>query len=258
MKFGLLAIAILCLMRPAMAMEQVDVELVIAVDVSRSMDLDELNLQREGYASALEHPAVTSAFESGPIGEVAFLYMEWGGVDHHRILVPWTHIRTAEDAARVATLLRSKPVGGLRGTSISSALLKSAELIEGNDFDGTRRVIDVSGDGPNNRGGPVLEARDAVAAKGIEINGLPFMVKRPGGYYSIEDLDYYYEDCVIAGESAFVIPIHDITRLIVSIRQKLVLEIAGLQPAPRFRVRNAARPGCMIGEQLRQQREWDN
>ncbi|MEM7614663.1 MAG: DUF1194 domain-containing protein, partial [Pseudomonadota bacterium] len=106
---------------------------------------------------------------------------------------------------------------------------------------------------------PVLEVRAEVAAMGIEINGLPFMVKEPGGSYSIRDLDLYYEDCVITGESAFVIPIARMDRLVASIRQKLVLEVSGQAPPAQARIRPAAGPtDCMIGEKLRLQREWQN
>ena len=237
---------------PALALEPVDLELVLAVDTSRSMDYDELRIQRDGYAAALEHPAVTSALTMGPLGKTAIYYMEWGGPDRQRVLIDWTVVASAEDAARLADELRWPPLLNQSGTSISGALLAAAAAIEGNDYAGTRRVIDVSGDGPNNRGIPVEQARDLVAAKGIEINGLPFMVKRPGHWYNIRDLDLYYQDCVITGEMAFVIPVVEIDRLVVSIRQKLVLEISGLRPPPVPRIYPAARSDCLIGEKKRQ------
>ncbi|MEO0913519.1 MAG: DUF1194 domain-containing protein, partial [Pseudomonadota bacterium] len=146
----------------------VDVELVLAVDVSRSMDFDELTLQREGYAAALEHPAVTSAFGMGPEGRVALMMFEWGGPGQKRVLLDWTVMTGAADAARAAARLRATPVGNLRGTSISAAMEIAAEALQTNEFIGTRRVIDISGDGPNNRGRPVAEVRDEVAAQGIE------------------------------------------------------------------------------------------
>ncbi|NNU78909.1 DUF1194 domain-containing protein [Halovulum dunhuangense] len=237
---------------PAAAQERlaVDLELVLAVDVSRSMDEDELILQREGYASALEHPAVSSALTMGREGRAAILFMEWGGPGAHRVLVDWTVIDSPESAAAIASTLRFAPVRSLRGTSISSALERAALEIDSNAFDGTRRVVDVSGDGPNNAGRPVAEVRDELAAAGIEINGLPFMFKRPDGVYSIPDLDLYYEDCVIAGDSAFVIPIYELERLVVSIRQKLVLEVSGLRP-PTERLRPASLSDCLMGEKRR-------
>ncbi len=250
---GLVAIGL-----PAQAMD-VDLELVLAVDTSRSMDLDELRLQREGYAAALEHPAVSSALSQGKLGRAAILYFEWGGRGRHRLLVDWTLIEGPEDAAEVAAKLREASLGGLRGTSISGAMEQAAIWLDSNDYEGTRRVLDISGDGPNNRGRPVTEVRDELAAKGIEINGLPFMVKEPGGWYSIPDLDFYYEDCVISGESAFVIPIFEMDRLVASIRQKLVLEISGLRPPATERIWRASAADCLIGEKLRRQREleWD-
>ncbi|MEM8788484.1 MAG: DUF1194 domain-containing protein [Pseudomonadota bacterium] len=248
-------------LRPALAValltgaanaEPVDLELVLAVDTSRSMDFEELVLQREGYAAALEHPAVSTALNMGPLGRAAIMYFEWGGPGRTRVLVDWTIVEGPEDAAAIAAKLREAPIRGLRGTSISGAMEAAAEALETNAYHGTRRVIDISGDGPNNRGRPVAEVRDEVAAKGIEINGLPFMVKEPGGAYSIPDLDIYYETCVIAGESAFVIPIFEMSRLVASIRQKLVLEISGQPGPPNTRLRPAtAADDCLIGEKLR-------
>jgi len=251
--------AVSCLAAPLAAQERiaVDLELVLAVDTSRSMDYDELLLQREGYAAALEHPAVSSALSLGRLGRAAIMYFEWGGPGASRLLVDWTLIEGPEDAARVAQTLRAFPIAGLRGTSISGAMEHAAREIERNGYEGLRKVVDISGDGPNNRGRPVLEVRDEMAAKGIEINGLPFMVKAPGGAYSIPDLDIYYEDCVIAGPGAFVIPIHRMDRLVTSIRQKLVLEISGLPGPANERVRPAlGETDCMIGEKLRLRQEW--
>ncbi|MEM9778614.1 MAG: DUF1194 domain-containing protein [Pseudomonadota bacterium] len=254
-----IAVGVACIVTPATAETPVDLELVLAVDTSRSMDLDELTLQREGYAAALASPAVTSALQMGPLGRTALLYFEWGGPGRTRVLIPWTLIETPEDAAAVAQSLRDQPIRGLRGTSISGAMEQAAAWINDNAYEGRRKVIDISGDGPNNRGRPVLEVRAEVAAMGIEINGLPFMVKEPGGSYSIRDLDLYYEDCVITGESAFVIPIARMDRLVASIRQKLVLEVSGQAPPAQARIRPAAGPtDCMIGEKLRLQREWQN
>ncbi|MEM8871408.1 MAG: DUF1194 domain-containing protein [Pseudomonadota bacterium] len=250
------AVCVACIVPPASAETAVDLELVLAVDTSRSMDLEELTLQRQGYAAALESPAVTSALQMGPLGRTALLYFEWGGPGRSRVLIPWTLVATAEDSAEIARKLRAQPISGLRGTSISGAMEQAAEWIEENNYTGTRRVIDISGDGPNNRGRPVLEVRAEIAAKGIEVNGLPFMLKEPGGFYSIPDLDIYYEDCVITGESAFVIPIAELDRLVASIRQKLVLEISGLPGPPNERIRAArTETDCMIGEKLRNLRE---
>ncbi len=254
--------ALLCVLALALAAltaqagEKVDVELVLAVDTSRSMDFDELEIQREGYAAALEHPAVTSVFSMGPHGRVALSYFEWGGRGQVNMLVDWTVLEGPEDAARVAEILRASPVHGQRGTSISGAIEWGINMIVRNGYDGTRRVIDISGDGPNNSGRSVTFARDLAAANGITINGLPFMIKRPEGPFSIPDLDLYYQDCVISGENAFVIPVYEMERLVISIRQKLVLEIAGLPASPPDpALRRVSATDCMVGERLR--RTWE-
>lgn len=245
----------LILALPVGAQTRVDVELVLAVDTSRSMDFDELRIQREGYASALEHPAVTSVFAMGPQGRIALAYFEWGGLGQVNLLVDWTILESPEDAAKVARTLRSFPVYGQRGTSISGAIEWGMNMISENEFDGTRRVIDVSGDGPNNSGRPVLFARDQAAALGITINGLPFMIKDPSGPYSIPDLDLFYQDCVITGENAFVIPVYEMERLVISIRQKLVQEISGLRPPRTEKLHKASYSDCLIGEKMR--RNWE-
>lgn len=249
------AILLAALSTPVVAKTPVDIELVLAVDTSLSMDYDELKLQREGYAQALEHPAVTSALTSGPLGRVALMIFEWGGPGSERVLVDWTLIDSHEDAVKVAEDLRFEPIQGLRGTSISGAMIAASVWIDSNDYEGTRKVLDISGDGPNNRGRPVNMVRDELAARGIEINGLPFMFKEPDGTYSIPDLDLYYQDCVITGDQAFVIPIFEIERLVVSIRQKLVLEISQQRPPAVARIRKASTFDCQIGERLQRRRQ---
>jgi len=234
--------------------ETVDLELVLGVDTSRSMDFDELVLQREGYAAALEHPAMIGAIRSG---RIAITYFDWGGADRHDVILPWTILSTEADARRAADILRRAPVKNLSGTGIAGAIRKGIALIEGNEIASTRRVIDISGDGPNNTSGPVEEARDAAEAAGIEVNGLPIMIKRPFGAYNIDDLDIYYEDCVITGDSAFVLPVFQPEKLIEAILQKIVLEIAGVRPPKRAKLRKAADTDCLIGEKLRKQRQLD-
>ena len=255
MKLLLALLSIVALTQSGLAQTRVDVELVLAVDTSRSMDFDELKIQREGYAKALEHPAVTSVFSMGPEGRIALAYFEWGGLGQVNLLVDWTVLESPEDAAEVARQLRSMPVYGQRGTSISGAIEWGIDMISQNDFDGTRRVIDISGDGPNNSGRPVLIARDKAANLGITVNGLPFMIKAPEGPYSIPDLDIFYQDCVITGEDAFVIPVYEMERLVISIRQKLVQEISGLTPPRTEKLHKATYSDCLIGEKMR--RNWE-
>lgn len=241
----------------------VDVELVLAVDVSWSMDYDEQVFQRAGYAAAFRHPDVIAAIRSGDWQQIAVTYVEWAGNGLSTTVVPWTIVSDTESAAAFADELAKAPIGRMRRTSISSALLHAAELFD-NGIDGFKRVIDVSGDGPNNMGPRVTDARDEVLAKGITINGLPIMIKRgnPGGYFHLEELDIYYEDCVIGGWGAFMITVNDPDKFPEAIRRKMILEIAGTPFTPEVipvsMPRREPRIDCMIGEkQWRRWRQFD-
>ncbi|WP_108662348.1 DUF1194 domain-containing protein [Acuticoccus kandeliae] len=237
----------------------VDVELILAVDVSWSMDLDEQRLQRQGYVDAIRDPLVLGAIQKGDWGRIALTYVEWAGVGLERTLVPWTIIDGPQAAEAFATALESAPIGRMRRTSISSILTHAATLFD-NNIDGMRRVIDVSGDGPNNMGILVTAARDQVLSQGITINGLPIMIKQnaSGGYFQLDQLDLYYEDCVIGGFNAFMITVNDKTRLQEAIRRKIVLEIANAQPrVMRAQYRAPGSPprvDCAVGE--KQWRRW--
>ena len=232
---------------------EVDLELVLAVDVSRSMDIDEQLLQRNGYVSAIQHPDVISAIKQGLLGRIAVTYIEWAGQGLQKITVPWTLIDNAGSAASFAERLQMPPIIRWRKTGISGAILYSGELFEKNGFRGLRRVIDVSGDGPNNSGIPVFEARDRMVAKGITINGLPLQLKLSqwSGFFDIAQLDIYYEDCVIGGPGSFWIAVRDPKEFANAIRRKLLLEIAQVLPAKIFRVQGwqrKSRIDCLIGE----------
>ena len=157
---------------------QVDVELVLAVDVSYSMDLEELAIQREGYAQAVTSPEFLNALKSGPHGKVAVTYFEWAAAHDQKIVIPWRVIDGPESADAVAAEIMKAPLRRASRTSISGAINFSMQLLADNPYKGLRRVIDISGDGPNNDGEPVLIARDAALAKGVTINGLPVMVKQ--------------------------------------------------------------------------------
>lgn len=233
----------------------VDLELVLAVDISGSMDTDEQELQRAGYVAALRHPDVAKAVREGAHGRIAITYFEWAGPDAYRVAVPWTMVDGPAAFAAFADRVAAAPINRMRGTSISNALMVSHALFKDNAFAGERLVVDVSGDGPNNMGLPVLVARDQLVADGIVINGLPIMLKQGGGGFgSIHDLDVYYRDCVIGGVGAFTVPVRERGQLAEAIRRKLVLEIAGLTPAPEARVFRASTTDCLIGE--RQRRNW--
>lgn len=250
---------------PARAADQpVDLELVLAVDVSGSMDLDEQRLQRAGYLQAVTHGEVLDAILSGPRQRIALTYMEWAGPGSQSVVVPWQMVSGEDSAGAFADRLADAPLGRTRYTSISAALRFAADLFEGNGFAGDRRIIDISGDGPNNAGMPIQPARDEVAALGIVVNGLPIMIKNSQlptvtGF----DLDVYYQDCVIAGPGAFVVPVQALGDFAQAIRQKMALEIAmpgsGQDPGPGSGQgpvlvadsQQAPRVDCGIGEKMR-------
>jgi hypothetical protein len=235
----------------------VDVELVLAVDVSYSMDLDELALQREGYAQAIISKEFLHALKSGPNGRIAITYFEWAASTDQKIIIPWRVIDGPETAGAVANEIVKTPIRRASRTSISGAINFAMPLFEESPHRGLRRVIDISGDGPNNNGMPVTLARDAAVEKGIVINGLPIMVKEPSySTMDIDNLDYYYEDCVIGGPGAFVVTIKDRDKFKEAIRTKLLLEIAGRTPErPVVPVaERTPRVNCMVGEKIWQDR----
>ena len=238
----------------------VDVELVLAVDVSYSMDPDEQRLQREGYVQALTSKEFLQALHEGASGKIAITYVEWAGSSDQKILMPWRLIDGPESADAVAAEIANAPYRRASRTSISGALNFGKPLFDASGYSGFRRVIDVSGDGANNSGPFVTIARDDVLAAGLTINGLPIMLKRPNSFtMDVENLDVYYEDCVIGGPGAFVIPIRERDQFKEATRTKLVLEIAGRSPErPVVPVQGRApRVSCTIGEQMWRER-WGN
>lgn len=235
----------------------VDVELVIAVDVSYSMDPDEQALQREGYILALTSKEFLQALRQGVNGKIAITYFEWAGQSDQKVIMPWRLIDGPEAADAVAAEIARAPYRRASRTSISGALRFAKPLFDKSDYKGLRRVIDVSGDGANNAGPLVVPMRDEVLAAGITINGLPIMLKRPFvGTMDIENLDIYYEDCVIGGPGAFVVPIREREKFIEATRTKLVLEIAGRQPEAQLVPASSQAPRifCTIGEKMWQDR----
>lgn len=234
----------------AAAPERVDLELVLAADVSGSMDSGERALQRNGYAAAFRHPEVIAAIASGPLRRIAVTYVEWAGSDDQEVMVPWTILDSPEDAFAFADMIAGTETERENGTSISDGLEFAAGLFAASGAAGLRRVIDVSGDGPNNTGLPVALARDRVVAGGITINGLAILPGRSGGPYEIAELDVYYEHCVIGGPGAFIFTADDMSRFPTAIRRKLVLEIAGIEPEARLIPASTVLPriDCLIGE----------
>lgn len=235
---------------------QVDVELVLAVDVSYSMDPDEQKLQRDGYVEALTSPEFLNALREGANGKIAITYVEWAGAEDQLVLVPWRVIDGRETATAVANEIAQAPYRRAMRTSIAGALGFTSTLFGTGGYKGLRRVIDVSGDGANNSGPLVAPTRDEVLSKGITINGLPIMLKRERYAMDIAQLDIYYADCVTGGPGAFVVPIRELAQFREATREKLVQEVAGRTPEERVIPVSSDKPriSCTIGEQMWQQR----
>jgi len=216
---------------------EVDVALVLAVDASSSMDEGERRMQRDGYATALVSNRVLQAIKFGHKGRIAVTYFEWGSADAQYIIAPWTIIDGPEAADRFSRRIASEPWHDLERTSISAALAFAGDLLAKSGLHAAREVIDVSGDGPNNEGIVVSEARDALVQRGVVINGLPIVTKSPDDWLTMPDLDQYYEHCVIGGEGSFMIPVRGMTNFGAALEMKLVMEIAGIRPArPRVQL----------------------
>jgi len=216
---------------PARAAEPVDLALVLAIDVSGSIDAEEAALQRQGYLAALTDARVLRAIASGAHGAIALTYVEWAGADYQRTVVPWTVVRGADDAARVVATLNASPPRTAAWTSISGALDYARAALAASGVEPIRQVIDISGDGRNNSGRPAEAARDAAVAAGITINGLPILNDRPNfGRPPERDVDQYYEQHVIGGPGAFLIVATDFKAFADAILSKLIKEIAADAP----------------------------
>lgn len=208
---------------PARA-ETVDLLLAIGVDVSRSVDAVRAGMQRDGYMNALRNPMVVRAATSGQHGAIAVVYFEWAGELLQRTVVPWTIIRSQADADAFTDELAKHPPVSWSRTSISGAIDYAVGLFEASPHTAPRRVLDVSGDGPNNHGRSVTAARDEAVAKGIVINGLPVINDRP--FFAERDLDLYYEANVIGGSGAFMMVARSFDAFGSAILSKLIREIA--------------------------------
>ncbi len=217
----------------------VDLELILAVDCSGSVDEVEAQLQREGYIAALTSERVINAIRSGENRRIGVAYVEWAGETYQRTIVDWTIIEDLDSAKAVAAKIAASPYMAIRWTSISAAIDYSVALFQTSPFESQRRVIDVSGDGKNNNGRDVVGARDAAVASGITINGLPILNSREGGYGrgmrgfpSDPDLDIYYQNFVIGGPGAFMVPAASFDTFAQTIQSKLIREVANLDHTP--------------------------
>jgi Protein of unknown function (DUF1194) len=231
------AASILTLATPSRAEESVDLLLVLASDVSRSVDTRKFQLQREGYAAALSNPKVIDAIRSGPHGRIAICFVEWSGVTSQKLVIDWTIVGDAASARKIGDQLIELPRAFADRTSISAGIEFAMSQLERAPFRGVRRTIDVSGDGTNNSGRDVALVRDEALAKGVTINGLvilsdsplpwnPEHTNPPGG------LDGYYRNNVIGGAGAFVMVAENHNSFGQAIVKKMIAEIA-FNPPPR-------------------------
>jgi hypothetical protein len=222
----------------ASAAEQVDLLLVLAADVSRSVDNGKFQLQREGYAAAISDPHVLDAIRSGRIGRIALSYIEWSGAGSQRVVIDWTTISDAETAKGFGDRLLEAPRSFADRTSISGAIEFAMNQLARAPYESARRTIDVSGDGTNNSGRDAAVARDEALAQGVTINGLvilsetplawnPDHTNPPGG------LDNYYRNNVIGGPGAFVLAAQNFNSFGDAIVKKMIAEVAEAEPLRR-------------------------
>jgi uncharacterized protein DUF1194 len=211
---------------PSSGVQNVDLKLIIATDVSRSINYEEAMLQREGTAEAFNSPEVIKAIQSGALGKIAVAMIDWSSPELDRVVLDWTIIDGKQSADAFAQKIRSAPRTPGQRTSISGALELGALMLEGSEknIHATRRVIDVSGDGPNNDGRRLSDVRKEVTAQNIVVNGLPVMDENANGYYP--NLDKYYAGCVVGGRGAFVIVVRAFADFGQAMRRKLILEIS--------------------------------
>jgi len=208
----------------ALADTAVDLQLVLAVDASGSVNQYRFDLQKQGYAAAFRNPRVIQAIRSGIAGAIAVTVVQWTGPEMQAHVIDWTVIHDEASANKFAAAIEDTPRQLFSGgTSISGAIDYGVALLLKSRFRETRRVIDVSGDGSNNRGRPVILARDDAVRAGITINGLPILALEPG-------LDKYYWDYVIGGPGSFMVTAQSYEQFGEAVLKKLITEIAGTAP----------------------------
>jgi len=244
--------------------QQVDVALVIVTDVSYSVDDNEARFQREGAIAAFRNADVVKAIQAGSLGRIAVTYIDFSSYGAVKIIAGWHVVHDKASADAFAEALAAKPRTQGVQTSISSGLELAERLLDTSGYTANKRVIDVSGDGPNNDGHLVAPVRDEIVAKGIVINGLPIMTEADKfDVYYLPDLDKYYAGCVIGGPGAFIQVAHGFEDLERALRRKLLLEISDAAPpsnpllfkvaasGPRSSGRATYDKGCDIGERMR-------
>ena len=237
---GIIAAAFACMITlsttwSGVRAETVDLLLVLAADVSRSVDDEEFNLQRKGYAAAMSDPRVMRAIAGGRHHAIAVTFIEWSGAADQTVVVDWTVVRDEEGAAGVAATILTAPRSFLGRTSISAAIDFSVQRLGEAPAQADKRIIDISGDGTSNSGRSVTEARDEAVAAGVTINGLAIINNRSSPGYAFHTqppggLPKYFEENVIGGPGAFLIVVENFESFAEAITRKLVAEIAGTTP----------------------------
>jgi hypothetical protein len=218
--------------------QNTDLLLVLAADVSRSIDEGEFELQRKGYAAALSDPRVLAAIRGGTNGTIAICFVEWSGAGEQMVVVDWTVIRDDEDAGGLSATILAAPRSFMGRTSISGAIDFAMERFAAAKPHSNRRIIDISGDGTNNSGRLVTEARDQALAEGVTINGLAIVNDEPNPGYAFHTqppggLPEWYRQNVIGGPGAFLRVVEDFRSFADAMTNKLVSEIVALLPEER-------------------------
>jgi hypothetical protein len=230
MRLAIAAVVIVCLLSGAARAAGVDLTVVLAADVSRSVDDGEFTLQRKGYASALTDPRVLKAIHDTKAGAIGVCFLEWSGEDEQHVVLPWTEIRDEEDGGGAAAIILKAPRSFVGRTSISAAIDYALAYFGKGKWPITRRVVDISGDGTSNAGRPVTDARDQAVAAGVTINGLAIINEKADFGYSAHThppggLPNYYQKTVIGGPSAFLIVVKDFNSFADAMANKLAKEI---------------------------------
>ncbi|WP_236638293.1 DUF1194 domain-containing protein [Mangrovicoccus ximenensis] len=217
------------------AAQDVELELVLLADASGSIDRSETQFQRQGYADAMTSDEVLDAIAKTAYGVIAVTYVEWASAGEEDIVVPWMLVDGPESAARFAEAVMEPPRRAFGRNAIGSALLTGLALIESNEYDGWRKVIDFSGDSANSWNGPPVEAaRAEVLAAGVTINGLAILCRSCNGRPASRDLESQYRDRIIGGPGAFVVAAESRDTFAMAVRRKLILEIGGIHGGPAY------------------------
>jgi Protein of unknown function (DUF1194) len=237
-RFLLAVLATVMFIGPAIAAEQVDLLLVLASDVSRSVDAAKFKLQRDGYVAAISNPRVIEAIKSGPHGRIAICFIEWSGVGAQKVVIDWTMIDGTKAAQDFASQLDEAQRSFADRTSISGGIDFAMAQLEHAPFQAARRTIDVSGDGTNNSGRDVTAARDEALAQGVTINGLVILSEQPLSWNADHTnppggLEAYYRNNVTGGPNSFVLVAENFNTFGQAILNKLVAEVAAADGAQR-------------------------